>query len=196
MNLNELFLPCYELGARIHSDSWGDSERSYRLETYQIDVISNCFIEALTPSQAVAYYSSTNDPCLNADGHLLPASPVKDHAESTVVKDIDGEGAWDDPSVTNQHGIADLGADEWVDNDLDAESFLALALMDLDAESGSQKVAWSSVAGRHYAVLHTTNLVEDAWLPLATNLPAHPPQNVYTASLEQTLGCYLIRVER
>lgn len=64
----------------------------------------------------------TNDPALTPDYRLRSASPCIDAgtAEGAPPMDIDGEGRWDDPRHSNLVSSVDIGADEFVDADLDS----------------------------------------------------------------------------
>jgi len=45
-------------------------------------------------------------------------------------------------------------------------------------------IRWPSAGGRLYSVDSLTNLVTDTWSNMATNLPATPPENVYTVQVD------------
>jgi hypothetical protein len=64
----------------------------------------------------------TNDPCLTPDFHLKANSPCIDAGTDSNAPptDIDGEARWDDPRHSNVVSIVDIGADEFVDVDLDS----------------------------------------------------------------------------
>jgi len=63
----------------------------------------------------------TNNPQLTPDGHLKASSPCIDAgtAADAPPADIDGEARCDDPRHSNIVSIVDIGADEFVDTDLD-----------------------------------------------------------------------------
>jgi len=63
----------------------------------------------------------TNNPGLTPSCHLRSASPCIDAgtASNAPPTDIDGETRWDDPRHSNFVSIVDIGADEFVDVDLD-----------------------------------------------------------------------------
>jgi hypothetical protein len=64
----------------------------------------------------------TNNPCLTPDIHLKSASPCIDAGTDVgaPATDMDGEARWDDPRHSNGVSIVDIGADEFVDTDLDS----------------------------------------------------------------------------
>jgi len=220
--------------------------------------VSNACIEALTPQQMTAFYSITNNPQLNADGHLCAASPCIDYVAASVIADIDREYAWDDPSQSNRAGIADLGGDEWVDYDLDTQadyweiryfdhlqtsptndpdgdgldnsyeyllttspvnadsdsdqfsdgdeiiagtnpldssSYLNLEFTNPNTGSTNVHLIWPSVSDHSYDILFRSNILTQVWQTLATNLPAIPPQNVYTVSTDYVQGYFAVRVK-
>jgi hypothetical protein len=63
----------------------------------------------------------TNSPLLTPSGRLKSTSPCIDAgtASEAPPTDIDGEARWDHPGHTNVVSIVDIGADEFVDTDLD-----------------------------------------------------------------------------
>ena len=63
----------------------------------------------------------SNNPCLTTDGHLTSFSACIDAGTwlTNTVLDIDGESGVDDPTKTNTVSIFDIGADEFVDLDVD-----------------------------------------------------------------------------
>lgn len=64
----------------------------------------------------------TNNPGLTPDNLLKSASPCIDAGSDvgTPATDMDGEARWDDPRHSNVVSIVDIGADEFVDIDLDS----------------------------------------------------------------------------
>lgn len=79
-----------------------------------------------------------------------------------------------------------------------SEPSSVLAITAAAAGSGPQYVVrWPSVAGRVYAVERSTNLLEGAFVPMATNLPAIPPVNVYTDTVPASASLfYRVRADR
>ncbi len=62
----------------------------------------------------------TNDPSLTPSYRLRSDSPCIDAGMTNdVLTDFDGEARWDDPAHSNIVSIVDIGADEFVDTDLD-----------------------------------------------------------------------------
>jgi len=63
----------------------------------------------------------TNDPQLTPSYRLKSTSPCIDAgmASNAPLTDIDGEARWDDPRHSNIVSVVDIGADEFVDADLD-----------------------------------------------------------------------------
>ncbi|MBU1695250.1 MAG: hypothetical protein KKC51_14990, partial [Verrucomicrobia bacterium] len=82
---------------------------------------------------------------------------------------------WDnDGSPDGDEFLADTGPK-------DSNSVLQTQQLATDGHTGGYLVRWRSVGTRRYAVMFTTNLLNEfAPLPQATNLPATPPENVYT----------------
>jgi hypothetical protein len=64
----------------------------------------------------------TNNPSLTPDNRLKSASPCIDAGTDVgaPAADMDGEARWDDPRRSNVVSIVDIGADEFVDIDLDS----------------------------------------------------------------------------
>ncbi len=64
----------------------------------------------------------TNNPALTPSGRLKSTSPCIDAGTGSGASptDIDGEARWDDPRRSNVVSIVDIGADEFVDSDLDS----------------------------------------------------------------------------
>lgn len=86
--------------------------------------------------------------------------------------DIDGDGmpAW-------QEYIAGT-------NPTDPASSLRIANAGMSIQ-GSTIIRWSSISNRFYSVSYTTNLMEDfSVLSGARNLPATPPENIYTNPIQ------------
>jgi len=113
----------------------------------------------------------------------------------TVASDTDGDGLPDnvDPDDDND-GISD--ADEAIagTDPLDAGSVLCLGPCIVNPSApGEFVVTWSSVSNRTYTLYAATNLVQGFGIVLHTNLPATPPVNVYTDSVD-TVGCRFYRV--
>ncbi|MCF7863667.1 MAG: hypothetical protein K9L89_02625, partial [Kiritimatiellales bacterium] len=87
--------------------------------------------------------------------------------EADAMADIDGDGL-----LTWQEYIA--GTDP-------TNSASVFQITGVDATPQGTVIRWSSVANRFYDLDWTTNLLDGfAVLPGATNLPATPPENVYT----------------
>lgn len=63
-----------------------------------------------------------------------------------------------------------------------------------DEQEGKMRLTWPSAANRIYAIWTTDGLGEAEFLPLATNLPATPPQNSF-AIPEHTTGPVYYRVK-
>jgi hypothetical protein len=55
----------------------------------------------------------------------------------------------------------------------------------IDSQAGGKQILlqWPSIAGKSYDILRATNLVS-GFAPLATDLPATPPNNSYQTGLE------------
>ena len=54
-------------------------------------------------------------------------------------------------------------------------------------------ISWQSAAGRYYTLQGATNLADGFTMNLHTNIPATPPENVYTDSVEG-VECRFYRV--
>ena len=52
--------------------------------------------------------------------------------------------------------------------------------------SGGMVLRWQSFANNRYRVMTATNLMQ-SFVPVATNLPATPPQNSYTGSMDNAV---------
>ncbi|MFH0907485.1 MAG: thrombospondin type 3 repeat-containing protein, partial [bacterium] len=81
-------------------------------------------------------------------------------------------------SDTDDDGMND-GEEMWAGTDaLDPLSLFQLT-KSLPVSNGEIMIRWSSTSNKQYALSRFTNLLADA-LALATNIPATPPENVYT----------------
>jgi len=74
-----------------------------------------------TPLPLLGVGNTTNDPQLTPSFHLKSTSPCIDAGSSSnaPATDIDGEARWDHPDHSNAVSTVDIGADEFVDMDLD-----------------------------------------------------------------------------
>lgn len=107
--------------------------------------------------------------------------------------DTDGDGLNDYwelsyfTSLTNVNAGTDWDGDGFLDieeyragtSPTDENSLLRVFLADTMPAISSFVVQWPSVTGKLYRVSRSTNLLS-GFVPVATNLPATPPQNVYT----------------
>lgn len=62
------------------------------------------------------------------------------------------------------------------------------------AAEGGLILKWSSVAGKSYSVHRTTD-VNEAFTPLATEVPGNPPENQFTDSTATGSGPYFYRIQ-
>lgn len=93
-------------------------------------VVRNTIIYGNSPSDFDGYPDSSlefcwlwsDDPLLTPDFRLKANSPCIDAgtASNAPPTDMDGEARWDDPRHSNVVSIVDIGADEFVDTDLDS----------------------------------------------------------------------------
>jgi len=109
---------------------------------YSDSIINNCVVwdnvaplfdnvEPMLPCSSVAFLCTaplvpgigniTNDPQLTPSYRLKSTSPCIDAgtASNAPLTDIDGEARWDHPGRSNVVSFVDMGADEFVDADLD-----------------------------------------------------------------------------
>jgi len=57
-------------------------------------------------------------------------------------------------------------------------------------------IRWQSASNRIYLLMQSTNLIRDLFTnPLATNILANPPVNVYTDAPAPTLRFYRIKLK-
>jgi hypothetical protein len=98
--------------------------------------------------------------------------------------DTDGDGLLD---------INEFAAGTDATNQLD---FLEAAAGAEPAVNEGRVIRWHSAEGRTYSLLRAPSLF-DAFVPIATNLPATPPENVYTdiPVSADTLLFYRLRLE-
>jgi hypothetical protein len=123
--------------------------------------------------------------------------------------DGDGDGMpdfWEwayfgDTSVSSGGRAEDRDEDGLCDRDeyaagtdpMDRASVLAVSGMMWS--SGGLELTWQSAAGKRYAILRSTNLLNGFGEQLMSNIVAHPPLNTYTALLDRACGYYRVSVE-
>ena len=107
---------------------------------------------------------------------------TNDTYEAEDLLDIDGDGlaAWEEYIAGTRPDMA--------------SSALVIAPESRPVEGGFI-VLWPSVAGRTYALGSSTNLME-SFQPLATGIPANPPENTYTDATEKVESFYRVQAER
>lgn len=140
-----------------------DSIYSYRLYTENYSYYSTG-----------VYASASTDPNRDDDGDIMPNQYEVDYefnpglgADGQLDADTDGALNWK----------------EYVAG-TDPKNNASVFEIAIRSYAGSQYVfSWDSVAGKHYSVYRATNLTSGAATPLATNILATPPDNVYTDSV-------------
>ena len=75
-------------------------------------------------------------------------------------------------------------------------SVLRLSSCEVDASGSGFVLRWQSVSNRLYSIQSGPDLRDGLGLDIVSNIPATPPENVYTDAVEG-VGCrfYRIRVE-
>ena len=82
----------------------------------------------------------------------------------------------------------------WTDP-FDGESYLRLLAAELGGASNEFFVVrWASATNAVYGIHKGTNLVHGSWSPLAGALPATPPENAYTDTVNSVSAAFY-RVE-
>ena len=107
-------------------------------------------------------------------------------------------------SITNSAG----GPAEDRDGDgfIDLFEFLAgtdptnptsrLAIANAWTEAGlDAAIRWYSASNKFYALLNSTNLVSNSWLPIVSNIPGTPPMNTATVTVHTTPAFYRIKLQ-
>ncbi len=91
------------------------------------------------------------------------------------------------------------GFDNWSEfiAGTDAKSSAAFLNMTSATAANNQQLVlrWSSVAGRYYRVLSTTNKQMTGFTVVQANIPATPPMNGYTSSVPAGVSTYYYRLE-
>ncbi len=94
-------------------------------------------------------------------------------------------------SLTNVSYHSDWDFDHFIDGSefhagtipTDDASYLGIESMAIDPISGDLIMEWQSVSNKQYTVYGSTNLVEGSGLALEQHIPADPPMNAYTGTL-------------
>ncbi|MFH0907491.1 MAG: thrombospondin type 3 repeat-containing protein, partial [bacterium] len=102
--------------------------------------------------------------------------------------DSDSDGLWDTNELARGSNPADPDSDDdgmndgeemWAGTDaLDPLSLFQLT-QSLPVSNGEIMIRWSSASNKEYALSRSTNLLADSFA-VVTNIPATPPENVYT----------------
>lgn len=124
--------------------------------------------------------------------------------------DLDNDGIPDDYENRYGGGPTNLNANEDLEGDglnnfeeyiantdpTNALSVLKINEINPDASGTNYVITWQSASNRFYRVLWMTNLFQSGIYPLASNLPATPPQNIWTdrTHAAETRGFYRIDV--
>jgi hypothetical protein len=92
-------------------------------------------------------------------------------------------------------GLADGGEEIAGTNPTDNQSLFEIT--DAQREGGADWIIrWSSVSGHLYTIDACTNLLDDSWTNIVSDISATPPENVYTAqvsSVESQFSRILVR---
>ena len=138
-------------------------------------------------------------PVLDAPGHGPQGDILRIYNAVRCVRagadepstDTDGDGLTDwyeynySGSITNMDPALDDDNDGFANGDENKAGTIPtlgtslLEVADFSSATNGMVVRWSSVLGKSYALSVSTNLVEDAFAPVAVNLAATPPVNEY-----------------
>jgi hypothetical protein len=141
---------------------------------------------SLYPNDAASWTAGTEwspGTLAGADSDRLP-----DSWEITYFGAIDADNGgedddWDGDGVTNY--------EEWYAGTDPTNAASVFAFTYIDA--GSNAVfAWSSTTGKAYTLWMSTNLVSDAFRRVDEQIPATPPENMYTSALEEAESAYYL----
>ncbi len=150
------------------------------------------------------YRLSSNSPCVDAGCTNGPADDFV-RVSRPLDGNNDGTGSWDIGAYEYVHPLADSDADGMRDfaevkagtDATNSESFLAVQI---DTSAGGSTagvvIRWTSSAGRTYRLDRSTNLVVgQRFVNVVSNLPAVPPENVYTDAAAVGFGPWLYRIK-
>ena len=165
-------------------------------------------------------FFSTNNPTLSrirlhdragGDASFVDnVSVSRERPAGILLVDSDGDAMDDDWELAHFASIeaSDGGPDEDWDGDwfIDAHEFRAntvptdsnslLTIVDCRPEAPHNLVLrWQSASNRTYSVQRATNLLTGSWGLLAGDLPASPPLNQHTVSLDEVNSSYRITLE-
>jgi len=97
---------------------------------------------------------------------------------------------------TDRDGISDVKEFQTGTNPADPRSYFTLLSVQSQSD-GTMAVRWSSVEGKYYSILSSTNLLIQGWSILASNQFATPPVNSFLDASRQSQRArfYQIRLE-
>jgi hypothetical protein len=175
----------------------GTAAREYGLEPWRIGVAAPGATTYRWPAHMVA-----DDVRLYAAA--LPAETIAAIAADADEDDLPD--AWERKwfgSLTNTSGAADADWDR--DQFPDRHEYLAgtdpenptsrLAFTEIRLTDGGPVLRWASETGRWYCVSGKTNLDAAGWTPVASNISAAAPVNVFTAGASVAAGYWRVAVE-
>ena len=120
-------------------------------------------------------------------------------------RDADGDGvddAWEQyyfgsTASTNTDsdadGVSDLAEFGAGTDPLSGSSLMEMVQVSNNGTNGFV-LRWASETNQTYSVARATNLIQNSFASLSTNLPATPPQNVYTDSTASGSSVFFYRV--
>ena len=129
---------------------------------------------AMSDLREIQYFGHLNvDGSADVDGDGLSTSNEFALGANPLAADTDGDGLSDGDEVVAGTSLTDPGD--------------VFTIEGVDAASGpaGHVLQWVSAADRVYHVDLSTNLPGGTWLPIASNLPADPPRNTWTDTVER-----------
>lgn len=150
------------------------------------DRLSSC---TFSPANSNELYFTTEQEGLWHTDNIRATSPVFDQVADYPFKQP--ERVFFNPYDATEIWVTSFGNGLRVGSDVTSRPHIG----ELSWANSGIVLGWSSTNGSVYSVQKRTNLASGAFTPVATNLPATPPMNVYTDSLTAPAAFYRVTEE-
>lgn len=150
------------------------------------------------------FHLSINSPCVDSGTNLVAVTGDLDGVPRPLDGNGDGTNGWDMGAYEFVHPTADSDADRMRDyaetlagtDPTNRDSFLGLTFVSRPQEGAGIVLGWSSVNGKRYRLMRSTNLLNDAFgYPVRTNIVGTAPVNTETDTTAVGVGPWHYKIE-